>query len=110
MAKRHPRMNDTKCVMNDTPGTNAITSILKKKTIVEDCLHHLLRSRGVLQPMTAKRKLDAPTGSSGDANHERVAQKNGTARAHALYLIPLRNSVHKEKQFTERWKRLTWKK
>ena len=104
MAKRHPRMNDTKCVMNDTPGTNAITSILKKKTIVEDCLHHLLRSRGVLQPMTAKRKLDAPTGSRGEANHERVAHTNGMSSAHALYLIPLRKSAHSEKQFTARWK------
>jgi hypothetical protein len=65
-------------VTADTCGKASITSDVTKNMMTFLLLHHPLFSDGVLHPIEAKRKLDIPTGSAGEKNHDAVAHRNGT--------------------------------
>ena len=105
-AQRHPRANETMCVMNETPGMNAIAMQVIRKIIVEELLHHAFFSDGDLYPTMAKRKLDAPTGSADEKNHAMVPHINGTAMSVHVYLFSFLNTAHMDRQLTARWNKL----
>jgi hypothetical protein len=65
-------------VTADTCGKASIARDVAKKTMTFLCFHQLLFSDGVLHPSEANRKLDIPTGSTGEKNHDAVAQRKGT--------------------------------
>lgn len=82
-------------------------TMVTRKTSTEVCLHHMLLNEGVRSPISANMKLDAPTASAEEKNHEAVARRYATTTCGRLNLF-LR--VHSEKQFTARWNRFAWKK
>lgn len=105
-----PRANDTICVTAETCGRRAIIAVIARKRITEGCFHHACLSDGVLSPMRAKMMLENPTTSADVQNHDAVPMRYANTRVVMLYVQFLRKSVHRERQFTARWKMFAWKK
>ena len=106
-APAQPNANDMICVSADTCGKAAMRTVVTRKISTDVCLHHTLRNEGVRSPISANMKLDAPTTSADEKNHEAVARRYAatTCGRRILFL-----RVHSEKQFTARWNTFTWKK
>lgn len=79
-AARQPRMNETICVMADTCGRSAIRRVTERNTTTDDCLHHPSLTEGVRSPMSANMKLENPTASAEEQNHDAEAMANAHTR------------------------------